>query len=162
MRDTRFGNEQDLIPRFISRISHLGFGYRPFFRGTLAPVRRASESPIAIACLRLVTFFPERPLFKVPRLRSCIALLTFCAAFFPYLAMVIPPLCFVQSVSTLRFEQELFHAIVTFFRFIRANFVPVSKTISLPRPMNRTLPMGATRDEIGGMNCPQACSSEKS
>src|SRR4029077_12510864 len=85
----------DILSR-ISNLSnsHLSLSHLPFFRGTLAPARRASESPIAIACLRLVTFFPERPLFKVPRLRSCIALLTFRAAFFPYLAMVLPPLDF--------------------------------------------------------------------
>src|SRR5690606_24497633 len=41
--------------------------------GTFAPARRASDSPMAIACLRLVTFFPERPLFSVPRLRSRMA-----------------------------------------------------------------------------------------
>jgi hypothetical protein len=57
--------------------------------GTLPPARRASESPIAIACLRLVTFFPERPLFSVPALRSFIAFPTFSDAFLPYLfAMV--------------------------------------------------------------------------
>src|SRR5437773_774826 len=53
-------------------------------RGTLAPAWRASERPIAIACLRLVTLLPERPLLRVPRLRSCIARLTFCEAFLPY------------------------------------------------------------------------------
>jgi len=58
-----------------------------FLRGTFPPARRASDSPIAIACFRLVTFFPERPLLNVPRLRSRIALLTFCDAFFPYLAI---------------------------------------------------------------------------
>ena len=36
--------------------------------GTFAPAFRASESPMAIACLRLVTFFPLRPLFSVPAL----------------------------------------------------------------------------------------------
>ena len=35
--------------------------------GTFAPDLRASESPMAMACLRLFTFLPERPLFKVPR-----------------------------------------------------------------------------------------------
>src|SRR2546427_1958185 len=30
-------------------------------RGTFAPALRASERPIAIACLRLVTFFPDFP-----------------------------------------------------------------------------------------------------
>ena len=44
--------------------------------GTLAPARRASDRPIAIACLRLVTFLPDRPLRNVPRLRSRIVLLT--------------------------------------------------------------------------------------
>src|SRR5258705_6058085 len=59
----------------------------PFFFGTFAPASRASERPIAIACLRLVTRLPDRPLFSVPRLRSCIARSTFLPAFFPYLAM---------------------------------------------------------------------------
>src|SRR5581483_10025204 len=39
--------------------------------GTRPPARRASDRPMAIACLRLVTFLPERPLRKVPRLRLC-------------------------------------------------------------------------------------------
>jgi hypothetical protein len=60
---------------------------RPFLRGTLAPARRASDKPMAIACLRLFTFFPERPLRSVPRFRSCIARFTFCRDFLPYLAM---------------------------------------------------------------------------
>src|SRR5690606_36904289 len=51
------------------------------FFGTFAPERRASDRPIAIACLRLVTFLPERPLFNVPRLRSRIARATFLDAF---------------------------------------------------------------------------------
>ena len=56
-----------------------------FFAGTLPPARRASERPIAIACLRLLTFLPERPLFNVPLLRSFIAFSTFSEAFLPYL-----------------------------------------------------------------------------
>ena len=56
--------------------------------GTFAPARRASESPIAIACLRLFTFLPARPLFKEPRFRSCITSRTFSDAFLPYLAMI--------------------------------------------------------------------------
>src|SRR5262245_14210610 len=55
------------------------------FRGTLPPARRASASPIAIACLRLVTFLPELPLRSVPRFRSRITFSTFCEAFLPYL-----------------------------------------------------------------------------
>lgn len=61
------------------------------FLGTLPPSRRASESPIAIACLRLVTFLPERPDLSVPCFRSCIAFSTFDCDFLPYLAMGHPP-----------------------------------------------------------------------
>src|SRR6185437_3211808 len=59
--------------------------------GTFAPARRASERPMAIACLRLFTLRPERPLRSVPALRSCIARLTLLWAFFPYRAMRIAP-----------------------------------------------------------------------
>jgi hypothetical protein len=41
-----------------------------FFDGTLPPSRRASESPMAMACLRLVTFLPDPPLFNFPRFIS--------------------------------------------------------------------------------------------
>lgn len=61
-----------------------------FFDGTLAPERRASERPMAMACLRLVTFLPERPLRRVPRLRLCMARLTFLEAFLPYFAIEVP------------------------------------------------------------------------
>jgi hypothetical protein len=53
-------------------------------RGTFAPERRASDSPMAMACLRLVTFLPERPLRSVPRLRSRMTCLTLRCAFLPY------------------------------------------------------------------------------
>src|SRR5690242_13048590 len=56
-----------------------------FFFGTLAPRLRASDRPIAIACLRLFTFLPERPLRSVPAFRFFIARLTFLAAPFEYL-----------------------------------------------------------------------------
>jgi hypothetical protein len=46
------------------------FRFFAAFFGTFFPSARASESPIAIACLRLLTFLPDRPLFKVPALRS--------------------------------------------------------------------------------------------
>jgi hypothetical protein len=58
-----------------------------FLRGTLPPSLRASDSPIAIACFLLVTFFPDRPLLSVPFFFSCIAFSTFSDAFFPYLAI---------------------------------------------------------------------------
>ena len=54
------------------------------FRGTLPPARRASESPIAMACLRLVTFFPELER-SVPRFFSCMAFFTLDFALGPYL-----------------------------------------------------------------------------
>jgi hypothetical protein len=43
-----------------------------------------------MACLRLVTRFPDLPLRNVPLLRSCIARFTLDCAFFPYLAMTAP------------------------------------------------------------------------
>ena len=61
----------------------LAFFFRPpvfFFFGTFAPARRASDRPIAIACLRLVTFWPEL-LRSVPRLRSRMVFSTFFEAF---------------------------------------------------------------------------------
>ena len=65
------------------------FDARLRVRGTFPPSRRASESPIAMACLRLVTRLPERPLFSVPRFRSCIAFSTFSPALRPYFATMV-------------------------------------------------------------------------
>ena len=62
-----------------------------FLAGTFPPARRASDSPMAIACLRLFTVLPERPLLSVPRLRSRIARATFLDAFFAYFAIALPP-----------------------------------------------------------------------
>jgi hypothetical protein len=59
-----------------------------FFFGTFAPLLRASDSPMAIACLRLLTFLPERPLLSLPCLYSCIALFTLRFEVLPYLAML--------------------------------------------------------------------------
>jgi fatty-acyl-CoA synthase len=58
------------------------------FFGTFLPLALASDSPIAIACLRLLTFLPERPLFSVPALRFFIARLTSVDAFFEYLRAI--------------------------------------------------------------------------
>jgi hypothetical protein len=58
--------------------------------GTFAPDLRASESPMAIACLRLLTVLLARPLFSLPRLYLCIALPTFFCAVLLYFAMVAP------------------------------------------------------------------------
>jgi hypothetical protein len=61
--------------------------FRDDFRaGTLAPFSRASLSPMAIACFRLVTFRPE-PLFNVPFFFRRIADSTRLLAPLPYLAM---------------------------------------------------------------------------
>lgn len=54
--------------------------------GTLAPFSRASLSPMAMACFRLVTFRPE-PLLSVPRLRRRIADFTVFDAALPYFAI---------------------------------------------------------------------------
>jgi len=57
-------------------------------RGTFPPSLRASESPIAMACLRLLTVFPDPPDLSWPRFISCIAFSTFEEAFFPYRRVV--------------------------------------------------------------------------
>jgi hypothetical protein len=51
--------------------------------GTFAPLRRASESPMAMACSRLFTFFFERPERRVPCFASCSARPTFFEAASP-------------------------------------------------------------------------------
>jgi hypothetical protein len=60
----------------------------PFLAGTFAPRSLASESPIAIAWSREVTFFPLRPLFSSPCFISCMAFSTFSPAVFEYLAII--------------------------------------------------------------------------
>jgi hypothetical protein len=91
------------------------------FFGTLPPARRASESPIAIACLRLVTFLPERPLRSFPSLRSCIAFLTLDCAVFPYFAM---------SSSLLRRRGEMVRrcAICASNRAVKRGVQPIGAT----------------------------------
>ena len=51
--------------------------------GTLPPARRASERPMAMACLRLVTFLPERPERGVPLFISFMLRSTLLLAFLP-------------------------------------------------------------------------------
>lgn len=58
-----------------------------FFLGTFAPSSLASDNPIAIACLGLVTFFPLLPLFNLPDFISLIAVSTFCWLLFEYFAI---------------------------------------------------------------------------
>ena len=50
------------------------------FFGTLAPSRRASDKPMAIACFGLVTFLPLRPIRSLPFFISCISSWTFSPA----------------------------------------------------------------------------------
>jgi hypothetical protein len=59
------------------------------FFGTFAPALLASDNPIAIACLRLVTFLPLRPLRRVPRFFSRITFAIFLFAPFEYFAIMI-------------------------------------------------------------------------
>jgi hypothetical protein len=68
------------------------------FFGTFAPARRASESPIAIACLRLVTFLPLPPLRSVPCFLSCMVFSTFLDAVLCF-AMMSSFLAAVQQIS---------------------------------------------------------------
>ena len=72
-------------------------------RGTLPPSRRASLNPIAIACLRLVTFFPERPDLSLPCFISCMARSTFLPDFFPYFRLdFLRPVLFLRPLLFLR------------------------------------------------------------
>ena len=58
-----------------------------YLAGTFAPLRLASESPMAMACFLLLTRLPLFPLSKVPAFSLCIARLTDRCAFLPYLAI---------------------------------------------------------------------------
>jgi hypothetical protein len=73
-----------LAPVFLAAVFlAVAFLAAVFFAGTLPPSRRASAKPMAMACLRLVTFLPEPPLSSVPRFSSCIASSTLSHAFLP-------------------------------------------------------------------------------
>jgi len=68
---------------FLAAFFFAAFFFAAFF-GTFIPSALASESAIAIACFRLLTFRPERPLLSVPALRFFIARPTLADAFFEY------------------------------------------------------------------------------
>jgi hypothetical protein len=70
-------------------------------RGTLAPERRASDKPIAIACLRLLTLRPL-PDFNLPRLSLCISFSTDFDAFGLYFL----PLDFFREDDELELRLE--------------------------------------------------------
>src|SRR5882724_11480503 len=86
-------------------------------RGTFLPFLRASDSPIAIACLRLLTLppLPPFPLLKVPRFRRRIAPSTSLLAPRLYFglpdvfrAIVCPP---YESVDEVSFLDQLAHLV---------------------------------------------------
>ena len=61
-------NPYPMALRFESRSTDSAIRHSLFLGGggTFLPSLRASDRPMAIACLRLVTFFPLRPLFSLP------------------------------------------------------------------------------------------------
>ena len=77
-RDARLPDERFFAAPFLEELG---------LRGTLAPFSRASDNPIAIACLRLFTVppLPPLPLLSVPFFLRRIALATVLFAAFPYL-----------------------------------------------------------------------------
>jgi len=77
------------------------------------PARRASERPIAIACLRLFTLLPERPLRAEPLLYSRISLRTLSDAPRPYLRR---PLLLFLRVDALRPDVDFFRTGEAFLR----------------------------------------------
>lgn len=94
----RFAGARFAAVRFAgARFVELFFALR-LRAGTFAPARRASESPIAIACFLLATFFPERPERSLPRFISCIALPTFEDAFLLYCRAIESPFVYTNAV----------------------------------------------------------------
>src|SRR5579871_4569331 len=84
------------LPRF----AFLAVRRREVFFGTFWPAARASERPIVIAWLRLLTLRPERPLRNVPALRFFIVRSTVLDAFLEYFrAMMVLPWAEDQSAQ---------------------------------------------------------------
>src|SRR5438874_4169437 len=113
----------------------------PRLRGTFAPFCRASERPIAIACLRLVTRppLPPRPLFSVPRLRRRIALSTRLLAARPYRGIISS-----SVLGVIRYSRD-----ATFARAMRA---AVERPVRLdPVSHDLAATMGTGRSEL--VNC---------
>jgi hypothetical protein len=113
--------------------------YLLLFFGTLAPDLRASDSPIAIACLRLLTFLPLRPDFSWPCLYSCIALLTFCFDLARILAL--------KGVNTFPKKMKTHR----FLKSYRSNFEPSIMTTNLKKLMVH-LYLGRSRELSTGQN----------
>jgi hypothetical protein len=121
--------ERSIVYRFVYRFAVRFLVVLPRFEvffGTFAPAALASERPIAIACLRLVTFRPERPLFKVPALRSFIARSTLADAFFEYFrAMIVLRL----QVNNLR-RRRWFPLWACWMPCIRTPAAPCARVVS--------------------------------
>src|SRR5690349_12230203 len=105
---------------------------------------------MAIACLRLFTFLPERPLFSVPRLRSCIARFTLDCAFLPYLlAMASPCVLRKRSDSTPRAAFRVAGTI----RCRRRNRDEQPLTATKEETMDKTACIGAAALAIAAAGC---------
>src|SRR6202041_1743126 len=80
-----------------------------FFLGTLAPFFRASDNPIAIACLRIFTVppFPPFPERSVPFFFRRIALATVLPAALPYLRPDLFAELFFTAINSPRLIKEL-------------------------------------------------------
>jgi hypothetical protein len=100
----------------VAGINGIGLAQAAFFLGTLAPFLRASESPMAIACLRLFTHPPLPPLPErsVPRFLRRIALSTVLPAALPYRRPRDLPLELFRELEL------LFPAISFFSRYLEA------------------------------------------
>ena len=77
---------------------------------------------MAIACLRLVTFFPDRPLFSVPCFLSCMARSTFSEAAFPYFGMA-----FLSMEMSLPHVFRVCGVFYSIGRFLKLQFVIASE-----------------------------------
>jgi len=81
-------------------VDFLAWDFRFGFGGALSPSRRASDSAMAIACLRLVTFLCEPPLRSLPSFFSCITLRTLSCVFLPYFAICSSSVAALGEVPT--------------------------------------------------------------
>lgn len=113
-----------LVPGGISR-PRMCQGYLFGLGGTFSPSLRASERPMAIACFRLVTFFPLRPLFNFPRCISCISVLTCLPAF----GLCLRPERFFEEdffaddfFAEVRFDEDFFAGDFRLLRFLLEDF----------------------------------------
>src|SRR4029078_8409025 len=86
-----------------------------FLRGTFFPFFRASDRPIAIACLRLLTFLPLRPLLSVPFFRFFIARLTSFDALLEYLRAILSLLVNARGRQNIAAQKRLTPAYGTWF-----------------------------------------------